>query len=146
MISYRKLYVLISCFLLFLVSITAFAGAAKIEIKEFKVDLQELKSGSVITKEVKINNAGKEDLIIKSIRCTCDCLTATISSEKIIPGESTLVTFNLDTNDAKIRKGKFTKYIFIQSNDSNRPVSRIIISGTVGENADFEEKGKEDVE
>ena len=121
---------------------SAFAGSPKIEIKEYKIDLQQLKSGVIITREVEITNSGSEDLIIKKIRCTCDCLTASISNEEIDPGKIAIITFKLDTDDVE---RKFTKYIYIQSNDPSKPVSRIIISGTVIGNAGPDQKGSNNV-
>jgi hypothetical protein len=83
------------------------------------VDLGEIKSDSVYTQRIKIQNTGKTDLKIMKVKPACTCITSDLSSMVTIsPGQSKTMTLAFDT---KGREGKTKKNIYIYSNDPSNP-------------------------
>lgn len=77
--------------------------------------------------EFKIENIGKEPLIILKVDVSCGCLSVDYPKNPIKPGEKTIITVNVNT---KTQEGMFNKSIFIKSNAEN-DVELIRIVGEV---------------
>ncbi len=69
-----------------------------------------------------VKNGGEGDLIIDSLKESCACIEASISTTRIKPGESAELKVTYDTTDYV---GKDEKHIHIYSNDPQVPDARI---------------------
>lgn len=69
-----------------------------------------------------VKNGGEGDLIIEGVKESCPCIEASISTNRIKPGESAELKVSYDTTDYV---GKDEKHIHIYSNDLQVPDKRI---------------------
>lgn len=82
-----------------------------------------------------VRNTGSKDLVIDRVSTSCGCTSATIDSERIMPGGETglRVTFNPKLMVNEEIKGKVSRIIFIRSNDPEKPELEIKITANVVE-------------
>lgn len=81
-----------------------------------------------IEKEFVFKNTGKSDLVIRKIRTTCGCTTASPEKTVLKPGESS--SFKAVFTPGS-RKGMQRKSIYVISNDPKNPEVRLMISGEI---------------
>jgi peptidyl-prolyl cis-trans isomerase C len=77
-----------------------------------------------------ITNSGDADLIIERVQTTCRCAEATISPERLSPGQTGKLTIIFDPNYFK-EEGQTTKIIYITSNDPQAPQKIVYITAEV---------------
>jgi hypothetical protein len=87
-----------------------------------------VKAGVVLTREIKMTNTGKKDLVIRHAQGNCTCLTITAGSRVLKPGQETTMKIALDTQG---RTGPQNKSVTIYSTDPQNPVQRITFSTAV---------------
>ena len=66
-----------------------------------------------------IKNTGRDALIIGDIVTSCGCTSATISEKNIAPGGSATLTATFDPNFHEEPQGRFSRSIFVPTNDPN---------------------------
>src|SRR5690606_35755820 len=71
-----------------------------------------------LTTEVKVKNAGNEDLKISEVRPGCGCTVAPIDKDLLKPGELATISVSLDVTS---RSGPVEKTVTITSNDAATP-------------------------
>ncbi len=71
-----------------------------------------------------VENTGQSDLVINSIKSTCDCLKAEISGKNIKPGKKENLKIVFDTSN---RTGTMTRNISVESNDPKYPNKSVTI-------------------
>lgn len=76
-------------------------------------------------------NTGKKPLILTDVRSSCNCTVPEWPEQPFKPGDKGKIEVEYDTR----RPGKFTKYVYVQSNAKNSSV-RLKITGTVKKNND----------
>lgn len=76
-------------------------------------------------------NTGKKPLILTDVRAACNCTVPEWPEQPFKPGDKGKIEVEYDTR----RPGKFTKYVYVQSNAQNSSV-RLKITGTVKKNND----------
>jgi len=77
-----------------------------------------------------VTNSGDADLIIERVQTTCRCAQATISPERLSPGQTGKLTVIFDPNHFK-EEGQTTKIIYITSNDPQAPQKIVYITAEV---------------
>ncbi len=121
--------------LLLLLSVSSFAGSAagdsgdvpKIKIKEKNFSFPKSPRGPKLTHAFKIQNVGKKDLIIYSVKPSCGCTVAQFD-ELIRAGEQGSIILTLDTNRLH---GSFSKSATVKTNDPERAEFRLQVAGEV---------------
>ena len=89
---------------------------AQFDSKEY--DLGKIrKADGVVNKNFVITNVGGEKLIIGDITTSCGCTTAKIDNKEILSGEKANITVNFDPNFHEEPKGRFSRSIYIPTND-----------------------------
>ena len=78
------------------------------------VDYGKIEKGSDRVRKFKFTNTGTEPLIIKSAKGSCGCTVPTYPKEPVMPGESSVIEVNYDTN----REGMFTKTVTLTTNET----------------------------
>jgi len=94
----------------------------RILVSEEEWDFGKVIQGEKPTHIFIVKNVGEGDLIIESLKESCACIEASISTNRIKPGESAEVKVSYDTTDYV---GKDEKHIHIYSNDPQEPDKRI---------------------
>jgi hypothetical protein len=89
-----------------------------------EIDSEEIPSHTFILK-----NTGDELLIIEKIKITCEsCVDAQISNKDILPEESVELIITVNSLDMM---GRFSKKIYLKSNDPNHSQVVIMVSGFI---------------
>ena len=94
----------------------------RILVSEEEWDFGKVTQGEKPTHIFIVKNGGEGDLIIESLKESCACIEASISTTRIKPGESAELKVSYDTTDYV---GKDEKHIHIYSNDPQVPDKRI---------------------
>jgi hypothetical protein len=87
-----------------------------------------VKQHTKITHSFIISNIGQKPLIIKRLRSTCGCTAALTTKERIEPGESGKINVTFSPG---YRKGRVTKYVYVESNDPDEPLVKLTVTGIV---------------
>lgn len=87
-----------------------------------------VKAGVVLSREIKITNTGKKDLIIRHAQSNCSCLTITAGLKTLKPGQETSMKITLDTQG---RTGPQNKSVTLYSTDPQNAVQRITFTAAV---------------
>lgn len=102
-------------------------GEPRIFVAEESMDLGRVESGEILKKSATIGNKGTGDLVIDKIEPSCGCTVANLTSWKLLPGESAVLEFMVDTH-GKI--GSIVKQVSVYSNDPVEPLKVITLSFT----------------
>lgn len=87
-----------------------------------------VRAGAVLSREIKMTNTGKKDLIIRHAQGNCVCLAIGPGARVLKPGQETTLKITLDTQG---RTGPQNKSVTIYSTDPQNPVQRITLSTAV---------------
>ena len=94
-------------------------------------DFGEISPDELPTHIFKFENIGDEVLIIEEIKVSCEsCVDPIISTRKLNPGEVGEIKITVNSLDMI---GRFTKRIYLESNDPVNPQTVIIVSGFIKE-------------
>jgi len=94
------------------------------ELWDFGVINQE----EVVTHVFEVRNLGETELVISKVRSSCGCTAALVSSSEVAPGSSSEIKVIFNSSGFR---GKISKYIYVESNDPDEPVSKLTITATV---------------
>jgi Protein of unknown function (DUF1573) len=103
------------------VVLAAFAASAQstngpvMKFDQTTIDYGTIDKGSERIRKFKFANVGNEPLIIKAAKGSCGCTVPTYAKEPIMPGESSVIEVNYDTQ----RVGAFQKSVTIETNEAN---------------------------
>ena len=86
----------------------------------------------MVKKEFIVKNTGNDFLEIKSISTSCGCTKATIESERLMPGQQSIMTVTFDPNlMGNDLHGKIERFVYIKSNDESKPEIEIGINANI---------------
>lgn len=102
------------------------APAMRLDLPVF--DFGRIHQGTNVVRELLIRNAGRKELLIRSVQGNCTCVTAIAEAMKIKAGGETKLTITLSTQG---RIGLQQKAVTIYSNDPKNPVQRITFTAYV---------------
>lgn len=91
-------------------------------------DFGVIEEGDVVTHVFEVKNLGGTELVISKVRPSCGCTAALVSSAEIAPGGSSQNKVSFNSSGLK---GKTSKYIYVESNDPDEPVSKLTITAIV---------------
>ncbi len=104
------------------------ANAPSISFDDNTFNFQDIKQGEKVEHTFTIQNNGKSDLYIRSVKASCGCTAVDPEDEMIPAGESTTMKVVFDSRG---KVGKQNKTITIISNDPDRPRSILWVKGNV---------------
>lgn len=81
-----------------------------------------------ITHKFVIENHGDVTLIIKGVREFCCCTSAFLDKNEIAPGDTGVIEVTFKSG---YREGKVKKFVWIESNDPDEPLIKLVIKGEV---------------
>ena len=98
-------------------------------------DFGEITPDELPTHIFKFRNIGDEVLIIKGTRVSCEsCIDPLISTKELNPGEESELEITVNSLDMI---GRFTKQVYVESNDPVNPRVAVIVSGFIKEKNEF---------
>ena len=127
-----SLFLILAIQALFLYGTTVIALAdsgPSIYFPEDSWDFVEIASDELPTHIFKFKNIGDEVLIIKGTKVSCEsCIDTLISTKELNPGEVGELKITVNSLDMI---GRFTKRIYVETNDPDHPRTTIIVSGFI---------------
>ena len=134
------IYIAFSLFFLLIAQVlplngnTAIALASlgpSIDFPEDYWDFGEITPNELPTHIFKFRNIGDEVLIIKGTKVDCEsCIDPVISTKELNPGEESELEITVNSLDMI---GRFTKRIYLESNDPVNPLAAVTVSGFIKE-------------
>ena len=117
-------------------TVIALAGSgSSIYFPEDSWDFGEITPDELPTHIFKFENRGDEVLVIKEVKVDCEsCIDAVISTKELDPGEEGELEITVNSLDMI---GRFTKRIYLESNDPVNPQTIITVSGFIKEKDKF---------
>jgi len=110
-------------------AIISAASGPVISFSEDSWDFGEITPGELPSHIFKFENIGDEVLIIKGTKVSCEsCIDPLISTKELNPGEEGELKITVNSLDMI---GRFTKRIYVESNDPVNPRLVIIVSGFI---------------
>ncbi len=91
-------------------------------------DFGTVEQGDQVNRLFKFTNQGTRDLRIESVKTSCGCTAAVISSEVIPPGQEGTISATFDTSRFF---GERVKTISVHSNDPLQPVTTLTFQGAI---------------
>ncbi len=91
------------------------------------IDAGLVKHGEIITGTFEISNDSDKEIVFKSIRIPCDCISSELPKTKLAAGEKMSIQMDIDSKNLK---GFFVKSIYLGVEGSDKEL-RLYISGTV---------------
>jgi len=115
---------------------TTLAGSGpSIYFPEDYWDFGEITPDEIPTHIFKFKNVGDEVLIIKETKVSCEsCIEPLISTKELNPGEEGELRVTVNSLDMM---GRFTKRMYVESNDPVNPRSTVTVSGFIKEKNEF---------
>jgi len=106
------------------------ASKARIKFESDTFDFGSIPRGATVVHSFRFSNTGQDTLEITSVRPTCGCTTAPLSSNKVAPGgEATIKAYF----NSKNFNGRLTKYIYVNSTDPINPYLKISFKATIND-------------
>ena len=93
------------------------------------VDLGKINYGIKKKVEFAFTNTGDETLVIRKLRSSCGCTQVVEGKQEIPPGGSSKIAVTLDTN--MVKPGNRRKSLYVHSNDSEKPIVRLLLFANV---------------
>ncbi|HDQ73877.1 MAG TPA: DUF1573 domain-containing protein [Chloroflexi bacterium] len=129
----KRIFILL--LLLMGVTLTAACAAARqpgrIELGETEFDLGEISSTGPVSQTFQMRNAGQGTLEITGVSTSCGCTTAEVDRSRLGPGETATLTVTYDPQAHGGQMGRFTRVVYVRSDDPETPEANLTIRVTV---------------
>jgi uncharacterized protein DUF1573 len=102
--------------------------APRIVFRESLHDFGKVEQGDQINHLFPFTNQGTRDLRIESVKTSCGCTAAVISSEVVSPGKEGTISVTFDTTRFF---GEKVKTVSVHSNDPLQPVTTLTLQGEI---------------
>lgn len=122
----RKTFMFTIILILINIQLTA---QPKISASEENYDFGDVVKGQKVQHDFVFTNEGNEDLVIEKVRASCGCTAADPGKDVLKPGESTSV--KVQYNSAVQSFGQHKKYVYLFSNDPEKPQYRVSFTANV---------------
>jgi hypothetical protein len=93
------------------------------------IDIGNTKRGDTLQVSFNVTNISKNPISIQNIRIPCECTSASMDKDKLVPGESTAIHMTLRTEDLS---GFVVKSIFLQVEGYDEEL-RLYVSAEIGD-------------
>jgi hypothetical protein len=107
---------------------TPVTSGPRIMFHEPVYDFGTVEQGEQVVNLFRFVNQGGQDLRIESVKSSCGCTAAVISSDVIPPGQEGTISATFDTNRFA---GEKAKTVTVYSNDPLQPVTTLTIQGEI---------------
>lgn len=103
-------------------------GPPRIAFDVSVFDFGKVEQGAQVNHLFRFTNQGGQDLRIESVKTSCGCTAAVISSEVITPGQEGTISATFDTTRFA---GEKAKSISVYSNDPAQSVTTLVLQGEI---------------
>ena len=107
----------------------------RIVFKELLYDFGKVEQGDQVNRLFHFTNQGNRDLRIESVKTSCGCTAAVLSSGVIPPGQEGTISATFDTSKFF---GEKVKTISVHSNDPLQPVTTLTLQGEIAVEVEVE--------
>ena len=98
------------------------AQSPQFSIEQYEFSFGDVVNGTIVSKDLTINNTGGSPLIIETVSTSCGCTTAKIEPQSISPGEQGVLHIEFDSGaHGPDLTGELIRQIFITTNDPSNP-------------------------
>jgi hypothetical protein len=104
------------------------SGPPRLVFSESVFDFGKVEQGAQVNHLFRFTNQGGQDLRIESVKTSCGCTAAVISSEVIGPGQEGTISATFDTTRFS---GEKAKSVSVYSNDPSQPVTTLTLQGEI---------------
>ncbi|MGE0682414.1 MAG: DUF1573 domain-containing protein [Candidatus Binatia bacterium] len=104
------------------------SGPPRLVFSESVFDFGRVEQGAQVNHLFRFTNQGGQDLRIESVKTSCGCTAAVISSEMIGPGQEGTISATFDTTRFA---GEKAKSISVYSNDPSQSVTTLTLQGEI---------------
>jgi hypothetical protein len=104
------------------------SGPPRVAFKEAVFDFGKVEQGALVNHLFRFTNQGGQDLRIESVKTSCGCTAAVISSEVIAPGQEGTISATFDTTRFS---GEKAKTVSVYSNDPLQPMATLTLQGEI---------------
>jgi hypothetical protein len=96
--------------------------APRIDIEFNNFELGDVVNGTIISKDITIENIGGAPLIIEEVSTSCGCTTAVVDQTSISPGGKTILRVEFDSGaHGPELTGMLMRQVFLKTNDPSSP-------------------------
>ncbi len=113
-------------------------GAPRIEFDELAHDFGSVYQYGDISHSFVFRNTGTAMLVIGKVRSTCGCTPAVAGKDEIPPGDVGEIDVTFRSGS---RRGRFTKHVYVDSNDPVNPRVDLTVTGDVRVEVDVTPRG-----
>jgi hypothetical protein len=106
----------------------ALSGPPRLVFSESVFDFGKVEQGDQVNHLFRFTNQGGQDLRIESVKTSCGCTAAVISSEVIGPGQEGTISATFDTTRFA---GEKAKSVSVYSNDPSQSVTTLTLQGEI---------------
>lgn len=127
----KKIILLVAVFAT-LVLASCSAKSPQISIDQYDFTFGDVVNGTIVSKDLVIENSGGSPLAIEAVSTSCGCTTAKIEPQTISPGAKGVLHIEFDSGaHGPEMTGELIRQIFITTNDSNNPEVKVEFSVNV---------------
>ena len=117
----------------------AFAQSPKVSFDNLVHNFGDVKEGKFVVHEYVIKNTGKGELLINKVKASCGCTAAAPKKTRLKAGEETKLKVEFNTYR---RQGKQKKYVYVFTNDPEKPQVRLVFTANVIKKTEEEMKSE----
>ncbi|MBI4965078.1 MAG: DUF1573 domain-containing protein [Desulfomonile tiedjei] len=125
----QRAIIVIALLFCLLQAIASASAAPEVALDNHEHDFGDVQVGSVVQTRVSVINKGDAPLAINDVATSCGCTKAAAAGREVPPGGKTDIEVSYDS--AGLSAGRKTQTVFIHSNDTKNPVSKVRIFANV---------------
>ena len=96
-------------------------GAPQFSVSPQGYDFGRIGPDEPVTTNFTVSNPGNAPLKIDSVTTSCGCTTAQLSGQTVAPGATVDLDVTFDPQAHDGATGKFVRYVYLRTNDSDQP-------------------------
>ena len=129
----RRLSFVLFLALLGLLALAACSGGEpQIDLETTRLELGDVPNGQVVGRDVTVQNAGSQTLVVQEISTSCGCTSATLEPMQLAPGESGVLHIEFDSGaHGEELRGPLVRQVFLNSNDPAQPEATVELAANV---------------
>lgn len=126
----KIIFVLVISFTLFLVACNSHSPQISLESYEF--EFGDVVNGTIVSKDILVENSGDSPLIIEDVSTSCGCTTAAVEPKTISPGERGILHIEFDSGaHGPEMEGIIMRQVFLKTNDPKKTEVMVEFSANV---------------
>lgn len=92
------------------------------------INAGDVKKGDIVKRNISFKNEGNAPLLINEVQKSCTCTNASISKKELQPGETSIITIEVDTSQ---KIGEYRANVIISTNAKPKDYIAIVIMNVI---------------